>query len=169
MPTLYLLRHGKSDWSAGVGSDHDRPLKARGQRAARLAGRVLTAREEEPDLVLSSTAERARRTAELAREAGEWSAPLETDETLYAASVLDIVARLREVPAGVERVLVVGHEPSMSGVVAHLAGARVAYPTAALARIDLDASEWSGVDAGRGELAWLLPPRLVEDVLRRLD
>ena len=58
--TLYVLRHGKSDWQAAYGADHDRPLKKRGREAAQLVGRLLSSADEAPDHILSSSALRAR-------------------------------------------------------------------------------------------------------------
>ena len=64
MKRVYLLRHAKSSWKVGGVPDHDRPLAPRGRRAASaIAGHLL---EEgiEPELVLCSTARRARETLE---------------------------------------------------------------------------------------------------------
>jgi phosphohistidine phosphatase len=78
--SLLALRHAKSDWSAGYGPDRDRPLAPRGVTAARLIGRFVTAAGLEPDLVLSSPAERARATAGLAVAAGGWGVAVEIRE-----------------------------------------------------------------------------------------
>jgi len=161
MRSLYVLRHGKSDWPAG-GRDHERPLKQRGRDAARRMGRVLTLNEQAPDLVLSSSAERARRTAELAREAGEWDAPLEVRSELYEATPGEVVAVVHEAGPEVRRVLVVGHQPTCGALVAILTGgADPSFPTAALARIDFEGATWSCVEPGRGRLAWLVTPKLL--------
>lgn len=162
--TLFVLRHGKSDWDAACGGDHERPLKKRGVRAARLVGRALTGLEQAPDLVLSSSAVRARTTAELAHDAGGWTCPLEVTRELYQATPEAILERLRALEPSPERVLVVGHEPTLSELVALLIdGARPAFPTAALARIDFELSAWDAVGPGTGTLAWLLPPRLLDE------
>lgn len=83
---LLLLRHGKSEWGDGGLHDHDRPLKAKGENAARLMGRFLSAVGHAPDRVLTSTATRARRTAEVAAEGGGWQCPVEPVAELYDAS-----------------------------------------------------------------------------------
>ena len=72
MKRIFLLRHGKSDWNAPYSTDHERPLKGRGVRAARTIGRFLAETDEEPDVIVSSSAVRALSTAELAAEAGSW-------------------------------------------------------------------------------------------------
>src|SRR3546814_19376386 len=65
MPELLLLRHAKSDWKDKTLGDFDRPLAARGRRAAALMGRLLAEEDLAPDLVLCSTARRAVETVEL--------------------------------------------------------------------------------------------------------
>jgi len=60
MKTMLWMRHGKSDWDAGYGRDHDRPLATRGEKAAKAMGTALANAGFLPDFVLSSTAVRAR-------------------------------------------------------------------------------------------------------------
>ena len=82
MKTLLLLRHGKSDWSAGV-SDADRPLAKRGRKAARAIGEFLSRAGAVPDVVVSSPARRAVETAELVAAAGRWPCTVRASDMLY--------------------------------------------------------------------------------------
>jgi phosphohistidine phosphatase len=155
---LIVFRHGKSDWAAPSGTDHARPLKKRGVRTARRMGRYLRETGQVPDLVLTSSAERARRTAELAAEAGEWGAPIEVRDDLYLAPVDAVVAAIEATDDGVRGLVVTGHEPSSSALIAHLTGEEEPrFPTGAMARIDFEGSPWCPL--GRGRLAWLVAPR----------
>ena len=164
--SLYLLRHGKSDWGSDYASDRERPLKSRGRRAAARVGRFLTDEGQEPDLVLASPAVRARDTARLAHEAGTWSAPLELREELYDSTPGRVLDEVHAVADTVGRLLVVGHEPTSSALVGLLTGSPPpVMPTAALARIDFEVDAWSGVEPGRGRLAFLVTPRELEDAL----
>ena len=160
--SLYVLRHGKSDWEATCGTDAERPLKRRGRRAARTIGRFLTHIGEPPDLVISSPAVRARTTAELAASAGTWTADIRIEPRLYESNPLRVLAILRELDESLGRVCLVGHQPTCSEVIALLcAGSPPSFPTAALARIDL-VDPWSKSAAGDGTLQWLVTPRLVD-------
>jgi phosphohistidine phosphatase len=161
--TLLVMRHGKSDWSpqVGDGTDRNRPLNGRGRKAAKLMGDTLTTLDQVPDLVITSPARRARRTADLAGKAGRWNAPVAERDALYHGSPADLVALLRDEGGASGRVLIVGHEPMCSEVVQVLTGARVAFPTAAVAAVTVAVRRWSELAAGTGELAWLLPPRVV--------
>lgn len=163
-----LLRHGKSDWGMDIESDHDRILAPRGEKAARLVGRTLTASELVPDRVVTSSAVRARTTAELAVEAGDWSCPMRVTRDLYGTSVagaLDIVRRQDEEP-GADRLLLVGHEPTWSGLASGLiGGGRLAVVTACLVVVDLGVDRWADIELGRGELRLLVAPRWLKKVV----
>ena len=86
MKSVILFRHGKSDWGANYGHDLDRPLSKRGIRDAKKIGKFLSKKREVPDLVISSTALRARNTIELTVESGGWSARIK-----YEKSILSII------------------------------------------------------------------------------
>jgi phosphohistidine phosphatase len=162
--TLLLLRHGKSDWSADSGVDHERPLNPRGVKAAKAIGRFLAETGHVPPYAITSTAVRAATTLALAARSGEWDTAIVPDRRLYATDPERMIGFLQELPAEQDRVLLVGHEPTWSELLSLLVGGGVfCFPTAALARIDLAVSAWSGVRPGTGELVWLLPPRLLTD------
>src|SRR5687768_4960118 len=64
MKHLYLLRHAKSSWKQRGLPDHDRPLAGRGRHAATAIADHMRDQGIEPELVLCSTARRARETLE---------------------------------------------------------------------------------------------------------
>jgi phosphohistidine phosphatase len=164
---LLVMRHAKSDWSASFSDDHERPLAPRGVAAARLMGRFLTASGHAPELVVTSTAVRARTTVELAAAAGKWSCPVSDTRSFYAAGPESVVEHLAA-HGGPTRVLVAGHEPAWSAVVAMLTGGgRVRMPTAAVACIEFTAGAWSEVGAGAGQLRWLVTPKLLRRPMKR--
>lgn len=157
MAQLMLLRHAKSAWPDAV-TDLDRPLAPRGERDAQTVGRFLGARSLQPQLTLTSPALRARSTAALVLPAaGVPACPVQIHEQLYDG---DVAAVLRQVPAGVSRLLVVGHEPELLALAQRLCGAEVALPTAALAVIELQAP-WSQLPTCRGVLKVLVTPKLL--------
>ena len=162
MKTLLLLRHAKSDRSAAVAGDHERPLSKRGRSSARRIGSTLSRIQQEPGKVLTSSAVRARTTAELAIEAGGWSCPVSATRALYLSSPESVLGQVVEQDDRWESLLVVGHEPTCSDLASRLiGGGRIEVPTAALLRIDFDAKRWSEVGYGEGSLVWMLIPRLL--------
>ena len=86
MKTLFLLRHAKSSWKEAELSDFDRPLNERGRRAAPFMGRLLRERGFAPELIISSTAKRARKTARLLTEGAQYEVPVIFDDRIYEAS-----------------------------------------------------------------------------------
>jgi phosphohistidine phosphatase len=158
--SLYVLRHAKAERD-GFADDHARPLRKRGRRAAQAMGRFLTRIAEQPELVLASSALRARETAELALAAGRWRAALELDRRLYLAepeALLRVAAEVEDVG----RLLLVGHQPGLSLLIGLLCtGREPAFPTGALARVDLDCERWSEIASGAGRLSWLVTPALI--------
>jgi phosphohistidine phosphatase len=137
MPTLYLVRHAKSSWDDPTLADHDRPLAPRGLRnAATLAAR-LRAGNVVPELVLCSTAQRARETlAALLRVfAGETEILVES--ALYGSSEAELLARLHAVPETIGSVMIVAHNPGLEDLASRLGGvaAPERLPTAALVEL----------------------------------
>jgi phosphohistidine phosphatase len=162
MLELLVMRHAKSDWDTGAGDDHDRPLAERGVKAARKVGRFLAASEMVPELVICSTALRARTTVELAAAAGKWRCPVEHTRAFYGAEPRAVLAEIASRPAP-PRLMVVGHEPTWSELVSLLiGGGAVRMATAAVACIEIEAGGWSAVEPGSGRLAWLITPKLLQ-------
>lgn len=160
MPSLMLLRHAKSDWKADYGHDRERPLNKRGVRSARAVGRFVERYGLAPDLVLTSPAVRAATTADLASEAGSWKSKIVTVPELYGAEpnrVLSVVRGINDA----ERVMVVGHEPTMSGFVGRMTGSNLRVPTGALASLRLFYSRWADLGWGTAEVELYIRPRLL--------
>ncbi|GEO82530.1 phosphohistidine phosphatase [Pararhodospirillum oryzae] len=150
-----LLRHGKSDWSTPGLDDAERPLAARGERAAgRMGGRLAQAALTLPalDLVLCSPARRARETLALIRPALPEAVPVHEEAGLYVFEPDPLLGRLRALEESLAAVLVVGHNPALEQVARRLAGpgsdpkalSRLAikFPTAALAELWIE-GPWS--------------------------
>ena len=160
MKRLLVMRHAKSDWAAGALLDHDRPLNARGKRAAERMGALLAEIDQVPELVVSSSAVRARRTAELAAAAGDWPGPIEIEPELYGTSAGGALRVVAATPDSVERLMVVGHQPTWGALVAELTGGAVQMKTATVAIVDLMLGrEWAFDEPLQGELVALLQPR----------
>jgi len=165
MKIVSLLRHAKSDWGDPALGDFDRPLNARGVKAARAMGRALIRLGIGFDHVLASAAARVVGTIEGLAEEGIAIAP-EYDRRIYLASPGTLLGLVRAADDAVGRLLVVGHNPGMAELALLLTrgGAlreKVAakYPTGALAEIRFDAQSWRDVAEGTGTLARFIRPR----------
>lgn len=165
MKRLLLFRHGKSNWDAEYGADHNRPLTKRGEKAASLMGRYLAALDQVPDRVICSSAVRAQETVRLAAKAGKWSCPIAITEDLYDASPGQILELIRRCEDSLNSILLAGHEPTWSLLAGGLIGnAKVKFRTAAMARIDLTIASWAEAGFGKGILVWLVFPKLLAGI-----
>ncbi len=159
MKCVWILRHAKSSWNRPGLVDHDRPLAPRGRRAGERIARWAEANRVLPDLVLCSSAVRARATLELVRPVLGRPAVV-VDGGIYHATADDLVERLATVDDSVEVVMVVGHNPAMLELTALLAPpGPQAFPTGALAGIELGIERWEDVRPGCGRLDSFVLPR----------
>src|SRR5512140_2713987 len=115
---IYLVRHGDAVPEEDAGSDRDRWLSSRGREAVRVLGRLLREQRVEPDAILCSPLPRAAQTAELL------AASLDYLKVVVSLRCLEPSAQPRVAAEAIARagqaVLVVGHEPAISALGAHL-------------------------------------------------
>lgn len=164
MKTLLLLRHGKSSWKDSTLDDHDRPLKPRGIKAARRIGNVIRHRQIKPDVVLCSTAVRAKETIRICLDEAGVQPSVHFLRELYHCEPSQFVTQLRSVDGTANTVLVVSHNPGLELFLQQLTGEVYPFPTAALAMLQLEIADWSQVHEGlRGHLIDLWQPRTLED------
>lgn len=132
MPTLVLLRHGKSDWSTGH-ADRDRPLTARGRRQASAAGDWLRDHGPGLDLAVVSVAARARETWSLASDRLDAPPRTEHVEAAYTFEGEGLRALLATLPEEVAVAALVGHNPALEELLETLTGEDRAMKTSCLA------------------------------------
>ncbi|MEV6317453.1 histidine phosphatase family protein [Streptomyces sp. NPDC051776] len=118
---LVVLRHAKSARPEGV-PDTDRPLAPRGRRDAPVSGAWLRDADCVPDLVICSPSRRTRETWDLASAELPTAPPVRHDERLYHGSAEQLLAVVRETPADVGTLLLVGHSPGVEELILLLAG-----------------------------------------------
>jgi phosphohistidine phosphatase len=160
MKTLLLLRHAKSDWSDPQLGDLDRPLSKRGKRDAPRVGQLLRDEDLIPNLIITSTAKRARKTVEAMIRAGIYAGKIQEAKALYLAGPDAYIRVLRAVPDKYPRVMVVGHNPGLEDFVTQLTGLTTPLPTAALAQVDLPITRWRELgEETDGQLVGVWRPR----------
>ncbi len=155
--TLLIMRHAKSSWSGHGLIDHDRKLAKRGKRDARRMGEELRDRDLLPDIILSSTARRARSTVRRMVKASGYSGRVVDDPALYFGDLADHLRTLSALPDEMQSAMLVGHNPLLEELLHHLAGRRIRLPTTALACLDLPIDTWRGLTGNtRGTLRLFL-------------
>ena len=168
MKRLTLLRHAKSGDDGTVARDFDRPLNAKGRRAARAIGRHMRDQALRFDVVLASPATRVAETLqEVEAVYGLGLSPV-WEKRLYLATPDELLDAVHEAPAGAESLLLVGHNPGLEQLVLRLVPHRVdgarseveaKYPTASLAEMIFPVERWEDVGDGGGDLVRFVRPR----------
>ena len=167
MRRLWLLRHAKSSWDDPDLPDRLRPLAPRGARAVAALARHLRATAVTPGLVLCSPARRAVQTWEGVAPGVPPGTQVTIDETIYGADGDELLARLREVPAPIGSVLLIGHNPEVQELAVDLVGSgdgglreRLAakFPTGGLATLEVPGN-WRDLAWGSATLLAFVVPR----------
>ena len=144
MKTLLLVRHAKSSRDDTAIPDKDRPLNDRGKRDAPKMGERLSKRDLKPDLILSSPARRALRTAEIiAKKLDYRLKDIVVDDRLYAGEADDLIRVIHKLGDKLERVMMFGHNPELTELAHRLSSKITHMPTCAIAEFTFDAKSWS--------------------------
>ncbi len=171
MLTLTLFRHAKSSWDDGDLDDFDRPLAKRGKMTAPKMGAALAKLNPKIDLVLCSTAKRARDTLSLVLpELTPVTPKVHYVDALYHGLPEVLFEQIIEHGGSASHIVLVGHNPGLEMLAARLIGSGTArdieamtrkFPTAAMAHLTFDASRWSDVMLAGGHIELVLTPRLL--------
>jgi phosphohistidine phosphatase len=160
MKTLLLMRHAKSSWKSPELTDPDRPLSRRGEKDAPRVGHLIKEKDLVPQRILSSTAIRSKRTAELVAGKCGYKGEITYLESLYLAEPPAYLEELRQLPKELDRVLVIGHNPGLEGLVQILSGEVESMPTSAVAYFTFPIKNWQELDGSiQGKLVHLWRPR----------
>lgn len=144
---LLLMRHAKSSWKDSDVPDHERPLKKRGQRDAEKMGKMLKSKKLVPDLIISSTATRAEKTAEIVAKASKYEAEIVYSDSLYMAEPADIMKVVKDHAKKQKTVLVIGHNPGLEAFLQIMTGKVESLPTGSIAYLATKIDNWSNLSS----------------------
>ena len=153
MKTLILVRHAKSSWKEANLADHDRPLNDRGRRDIPTMGDRLAKRGIAPDMIVSSTAERAAHTATLlAPYIGLPASRVIASEDLYLAEPDVYLSITQLADANVDSLMLVGHNPGITQFANMLTDVPIDHmPTCAAFICQFQIKAWHELTLGTGE------------------
>ena len=143
MKTFLIMRHAKSSWKDQELPDHDRPLKKKGRKDIVNMAKILKKNALTPDLILSSSAVRAKDTAILMAEKLDYKGELELIDEFYMAEPEIYIQKIATLPDSVETLLIVGHNPGLEGLVMTLGDKITSLPTGSIAKIYLFIDHWA--------------------------
>lgn len=113
--TLVMIRHAKSSWANPLQSDFERPLNDRGERDAPRMGERLKALGLQPDLIVSSTARRARQTAKRIAGTMDYDADnIRWVDTLYHCISSVFVEVIHDISDEIQTLFIVAHNPGIT-------------------------------------------------------
>jgi phosphohistidine phosphatase len=164
---LYLNRHAKSSWDNNAISDFDRPLNKRGKTDAPLMGKYLAQKRRiSPEIVISSPAKRAIKTAEIiAKEIGFPSSKILRNENIYEAGPSSILEIIQNINDTFSSAMLFGHNPGFTSLASYLSNVNIGnMPTCGICRIDFDTDSWKKIEIESGTLVFFDYPKKVLDI-----
>jgi phosphohistidine phosphatase len=166
MKTIILVRHAKSSWKDLSLDDFDRPLNKRGKRNAPFMGEKLKIRQIMPDLILSSPAKRARKTATAIAKAIDYpKKKIKYNDNMYHTSSRHLLEMVRHQDDKHETIMLFGHNPDFNDLADMLLKQNPVYniPTTGVYCIRFDVDSWKKVREGKGEAVFFDYPKRYTD------
>lgn len=162
MKQLIFTRHAKSDWGNELLKDIDRPLNEQGYADAYFLSDWFLKNKKLPDLIIASTATRALNTALIyARTFDMDMNCFRLEKEIYESSVESLIAIIREQDEVKERLMLFGHNPSITNICNQLAPDLFFdnIPTCGMVALTFDVRSWSEIAAGKGKLDFYQFPK----------
>ncbi|MDZ4159140.1 MAG: histidine phosphatase family protein [Anaerolineaceae bacterium] len=160
MKTVLLMRHAKSSWKNTEIEDHERPLNKRGEKDAPMMGSLIREKKVVPQLILCSSALRARLTAEAMIKAAKYKKEIEYLDKFYLAEAQVYLEALQNLPDDLDSVMIIAHNPGLEGLLQILSRKVEPLPTAAIAKLELPIEHWQDLrNETEGKLVKLWLPK----------
>ncbi len=161
MKTLYLARHAKSSWKHPELSDIERPLNKRGKRDAPIIGNLLKEKGVNPDIIISSPAVRARKTAGVIAEIIDYpKSKILIDVNIYESSSSELINIIQGFDDKYNSVMMFGHNPGFTMLNNYLTESFIDnIPTCGVVGIRFKSS-WKKIDGDSGKAFFFIYPKL---------
>lgn len=161
MKNLYFIRHAKSDWRDESKSDFERGLNKRGQKAIFTMADALKERKVMPDLILCSSAKRAKLTAKgLAKEI-DYRGEIKYIDALYMAEPLDVISIINEIKDKYDNVFIVGHNPETTELTDLMLDDYIDnVPTLGIVALELPIKHWKKFKPEKVKLNFFIYPKM---------
>jgi phosphohistidine phosphatase len=160
MKTVCFIRHAKSSWDQAGLADIDRPLNIRGKTTAPFMAKIMADKGYVPDLIITSTAKRARQTAKYFRKQyGIKKQDVKYEPGIYGGDEQAIFEILRKVDAAVGTVFLFGHNPTMNYLASLFSEDRIHVPTCGILVVELPIDQWSAIQSDHTALKHFIYPK----------
>lgn len=150
MKRLIIVRHAKSSWEYDV-IDHQRPLKNRGRNDALLVSNEFKSYNLKPEIIFSSDAERAKKTAEIFKKVLEIEDSLILlKPELYDFGGIELLKFIKSIPEDLNFIMIFGHNHAITAFVNEFGNKYTGnVPTSGLTMIEFDIDSWSQLEKGK--------------------
>lgn len=164
MKTLYIVRHAKSSWDFPEVSDHDRPLLEKGKKRTRKIIDFLQKKKVKPDLIISSSALRARETAGyLAVGLGLDKEAILVEPSLYTADGERVFDQFIDISDKNNEVIIVGHNPALTNFVNLFLVPSIDWlPTSGVVGLEFRTDRWDMIKNADFEVKFVIFPKLLD-------
>ncbi len=156
MKTLVIFRHAKAEKNDLV-QDYDRGLTDRGKTEAFEMTKRLLKKGFKPDFIISSSAKRTHKTARIIAEHFSYDEKkIDLNSQIYNANVEDLLHIIRELDDKYNKVVLVGHNPTVTGMIGYLTPNFIEHlPTSGCAEIQFDVKTWKMIMQLSGNLSFV--------------
>ncbi len=165
MKYITFVRHAKSSWDSLFISDYERPLNTRGERDSIFMGKKLFELGYKPQLIVTSTAERAQMTAK------NFAKGLQMDNIIIASELFDsssfkYLVVISKVDNSYDDIMIVGHNPILTAIINNYNRELISnVPTSGLFKLQFDVESWDEVNFNSGKLIDFIYPKMFENEL----
>ena len=160
---LIIMRHGKAEKDDF--NDIDRDLNKRGVTDCKSVGQVIFNLEGCPQVIISSPAKRAIKTASVIAEVCHYKKVIMEFDLLYPGKLNSIQMVLDELDDSIDYVIITGHNPYFEETVSKLVlkkGSMFEMPTSCAVCIKSTVKSWKHFSAEENhQIEWILTPRLI--------
>ncbi len=159
MKTLFIIRHAETEWGSKTNLDFDRELTSKGKEDANWAGKVMSHYCPKPDLFISSSAIRAKSTANAISKFIR-NEIVDFDKEIYDADLGKIVDIVGKTESKVKSLVLVGHNPTLTQLVDRLSNISVnGIPPAGIVMLELEIDSWDEIAYKTGKLIFFKKPQ----------
>ena len=161
MKRLYLIRHAKSSWADPGLDDFHRPLNKRGKKDGPKMAERIAVKEIRPDLIVSSPARRAKKTAAyMARGVGYRKSEICYYDELYLGSLSYHVQLIDSLFERVDVLFLVGHNHTITELGEYLTGNYLGnVPTCGIVAVEYSRKKGFATEPGAGRLVFFDFPK----------
>jgi phosphohistidine phosphatase len=161
MKKLYLIRHAKSDWNDESENDFERGLNVRGEKAIDTMAEVLNKKAIKPDLILSSSATRAKLTTQGLSKKIDYKGKIKYLDILYLAEPLAVIEIIKKIKDKYDTVFIVGHNPETTELTDLMIDDYIDnVPTLGIVAFNVPVKHWKKFKPEKAKLDFYIYPKM---------